>query len=169
MKKNIAIFIVATISIILSSNSFAGICLHEKLPIKNKLLFTAEGSYVASFISGLKSDNLYYPGLNLALAKHFSQESGREVEGKIWENVEENENEFVLIVRNSKHRQIADLGISVKFFTKDGEFAYRVGELQHILKQYLGEGIYFEGFRTTKPSVLINFIHKDDDFIVFKP
>lgn len=169
MKKILAIFSIVVISLIFSSISFAGIALHERAPIENKLRFTSGKSYAASFSSVLRSDNLNYSKLNIALIKHLSQESEKKIEGNIWENTSEIESELVIIVRNDKHFQIAEVGISVEFFAKDGEFTYRIGELQHILEQHLGDGIYFEGFWTTKPAEIIDFIHKDDDFIVFKP
>ena len=166
MKSAKIIISVVLISFFLTTNCLAGFVVITKPTAKNKLRFvTEEKEYVASFI-GAEDQKINYRNLNKILEKHFSQEREERVSGLIWENCDEG-SEVVFSVF-SETSYIGQVGISTDYFTHEGNFFYRIGELSNTLEKALGYEIELSGIRKKGDISRQEIIFSENDFMILK-
>ena len=150
--------------ILFSSNCFAQLKISNSATPKNKLRFTSNGEYVASFICNQKID---YKKMNKILSDHFSAETEKNVTGLIWENCKE-DSEVMIQIYNLKNKYVGDIRISTNNFVNNGEFIYRIGELQGALQRGLGFNIVLSGFRKKGDNSRQSITMEGDDFVILK-
>ncbi len=129
-----------------SSISFAELGVVTNPSPINKLRFTIEGEYLASFSAVAKGVDINYKKVKDLLSSHLSREIGKDVQGLIWENSVEDCEEITFYLYFNK-RYIGNVKIAVKYFQKDNDFIYDMGGLREALKSSLSKDVAIVSIR----------------------
>ncbi len=132
-------------------------------PTKKIRFTTEDGQYVSSVII---YSNIGKEAVDI-LEKHFSQEREVPVTGLIWENVSEGP-EIMLHVYDMDNNFVADIRVSVDYFSHEGKFFYRVERLKQAAEEALEMEINISGIREKGDNSRQKIMYTDSGFMILE-